>query len=69
MPLADRPSRIDRRAHPIQTGRLCSEANRTNQNLTLVDTDDLGKAIVEHYDRMGSADDVLHLRLEGRPFP
>jgi restriction system protein len=28
------------------------EADRTNQNLTLMDSDDLGKAIVEHYDRM-----------------
>jgi restriction system protein len=30
------------------------EADRTNQNLTLIDADDLGKAIVEHYDRMDS---------------
>jgi len=30
------------------------EADRTNQNLTLMDSDDLGKAIVEHYDRMDS---------------
>lgn len=30
------------------------EADRTNQNLTLMDADDLGKAIVEHYDRMDS---------------
>lgn len=28
------------------------EADRTNQNLTLMDADDLGKAIVEHYDRV-----------------
>jgi len=28
------------------------EADRTNQNLTLMDADDLGKAIVEHYDSM-----------------
>jgi restriction system protein len=28
--------------------------NRTNQNLTFMDADDLGKAIVEHYDRMDS---------------
>jgi restriction system protein len=28
------------------------EADRTNQNLTLMDSDDLGKAIVEQYDRM-----------------
>jgi restriction system protein len=28
------------------------EADRTNQNLTLMDSDDLGKAIVEHYDKM-----------------
>lgn len=28
------------------------EADRTNQNLTLMDADDLGKAIVEHYDQM-----------------
>jgi restriction system protein len=28
------------------------EADRTNQNLTLMDGDDLGKAIVEHYDKM-----------------
>jgi restriction system protein len=28
------------------------EADRTNQNLTLMDADDLGKAIVEHYDKM-----------------
>jgi restriction system protein len=28
------------------------EADRTNQNLTLMDSDDLGKAIVEHYDQM-----------------
>ena len=31
------------------------EADRSNQNLTLMDADDLGKAIVEHYDRMDSA--------------
>jgi restriction system protein len=30
------------------------EADRSNQNLTLMDADDLGKAIVEHYDRMDS---------------
>jgi restriction system protein len=30
------------------------EADRTNQNLTLIDADDVGKAIVEHYDRMDS---------------
>lgn len=30
------------------------EADRTNQNLTLMDADDLGKAIVDHYDRMDS---------------
>ena len=30
------------------------EADRSNQNLTLIDADDLGKAIVEHYDRMDS---------------
>jgi restriction system protein len=30
------------------------EADRTNQALTLMDADDLGKAIVEHYDRMDS---------------
>lgn len=30
------------------------EADRTNQSLTLMDADDLGKAIVEHYDRMDS---------------
>ena len=28
------------------------EADRSNQNLTLMDADDLGKAIIEHYDRM-----------------
>jgi restriction system protein len=28
------------------------EANRTNQNLTLMNSDDLGKAILEHYDQM-----------------
>jgi len=28
------------------------EADRTNQNLTMMDADELGKAIVEHYDRM-----------------
>ena len=30
------------------------EADRTNQNLTLMDADDLGKAIVDHYDQMDS---------------
>ena len=30
------------------------EADRTNQNLTLMDAEGLGKAIVEHYDRMDS---------------
>jgi restriction system protein len=30
------------------------EADRTNQNLTLMDAEDLGKAIVEHYDKMDS---------------
>ncbi len=30
------------------------EADRTNQNLTLMDSDDLGKAIVDHYDSMDS---------------
>ena len=30
------------------------EADRTNQNLTLMDAEDLGKAIVDHYDRMDS---------------
>jgi restriction system protein len=30
------------------------EADRTNQSLTLMDADDLGKAIVEHYDQMDS---------------
>lgn len=29
------------------------EADRTNQNLTLMDADDLGKAIVEHYEEGG----------------
>ncbi len=28
------------------------EADRSNQNLTLMDADDFGKAIIEHYDRM-----------------
>ncbi len=28
------------------------EADRSNQNLTLMDADDLGKTIIEHYDRM-----------------
>jgi restriction system protein len=28
------------------------EADRSNQNLMLMDSDDLGKAIVDHYDRM-----------------
>lgn len=35
------------------------EADRTNQNLTLMDADDLGKAIVEHYDRMDSEAQAL----------
>lgn len=35
------------------------EANRTNQNLTLMNADDLGKAILEHYDRMDSESKAL----------
>ncbi len=35
------------------------EADRTNQNLTLMDADDLGKAIVEHYDRMDAESRAL----------
>lgn len=42
----------------VSTGGFTREAryegDRTNQNLTLMDSDDLGKAIVEHYDRMDS---------------
>ncbi len=35
------------------------EADRTNQILTLMDADDLGKAIVEHYDQMDSESRAL----------
>lgn len=35
------------------------EAERSNQNLTLMDADDLGKAIVEHYDRMDAESRAL----------
>ena len=35
------------------------EADRANHNLTLMDADDLGKAIVEHYDRMDAESRAL----------
>jgi restriction system protein len=35
------------------------EADRSNQNLTLMDADELGKALIEHYDRMDAESRAL----------